>query len=76
MTVQDAIDVREKALSLGLGGCCVECDEALSRLSKLGRTDNFVMRANIDPTQATIGHGMENAVRYLRRKIRTMEVRT
>jgi hypothetical protein len=80
MTVQDAIDIRERAITAGLADCCDECRAALEMLAKLGSTTHWTMASSSvthpSPTYAreehrapTLGLGTEEAARYLRRQI-------
>jgi hypothetical protein len=77
MTVAEAIEIRDRAISLGLESCCDECRSAIERLSKLGTTNAHTLTGVPvpDPTypqrkrEATIGLGQEASVRWLRRHI-------
>jgi hypothetical protein len=76
MNVTEAIEVRDRAISLGLEECCDDCREAIARLDKLGLNSGFTLYPKVpNPTypqyerEATVGPGSERAVRYLRRRI-------
>lgn len=77
MTVKEAVEVRDRAISLGLMDCCDDCREAIERLLKLGTTSEHTLTGPPEayPTYTqrkrtpTIGIGQEDAVRYLRKQI-------
>jgi hypothetical protein len=69
MTVAEAIEIRDRAIALGLTSCCPQCEEAISRLSKLGTTSDWTLLPSPTSKEPTIGLGQEDAVRYLRRQI-------
>ena len=76
MTVQEAIEIRDRAISLGLDSCCPQCAEAIDRLRKLGQSNAFTLSPK-RPTPTypqgervpTLGLGAEDAARWLRRQI-------
>jgi hypothetical protein len=77
MTVKQAVEIRDRAIALGLYECCDDCREAIDRLMKLGSTNEYTLTGT--PTsnatypqnkrEPTIGLGQEDAARYLRRQI-------
>lgn len=69
MTVEEAIEIRDRAIALGLSSCCPQCEEAITRLEKLGTVSDFSLAVNGPRVGATIGLGQEDSVRWLRRQI-------
>ena len=74
MTVEEAVEIRDRAMALGLAHCCDKCRDAIERLEKLGaRTGSWTLVPSPDPNAAhrapTLGLGNEEAARYLRRQI-------
>jgi hypothetical protein len=75
VNVGQAIEVRDRAIALGLENCCDECRDAIERLRKIGTTGTWTITKTPHPTypqqnrEATIGLGQEDAVRWLRRQI-------
>jgi hypothetical protein len=69
VTVEEAIEIRDRAVALGLTSCCPRCEEAITRLEKLGTVSDFSLAVKGPRVGATIGLGQEEAVRWLRRQI-------
>jgi hypothetical protein len=69
VTVEEAIEIRDRAIALGLTSCCPQCEESISRLMKLGTVSDFSLAVKGPRVGATIGLGQEEAVRWLRRQI-------
>lgn len=69
MTTDEAIEIRDRAIALGLETCCTECLDSIERLRKLGQTSDFSLPQNHNKKVPTVGLGQEEAVRYLRRQI-------
>jgi len=67
MTVGEAVEIRDRAISLGLESCCDQCSEAIERLRKLGTRGDWTIKSNAP--EATVGLGSEDAVRWLRSQI-------
>ena len=67
MTVEEAIEIRDRAIALGLETCCTECLGSIDRLRKIGTTGDWTIKPS--GKTATVGPGAEEAVRYLRRHI-------
>lgn len=67
MTVETAIEIRDRAISHGLKDCCTQCSEAIETLSKLGQREGTAVGS--DNSRATVGLGVENAARWLRSQI-------
>jgi len=69
MTVEEAVEIRDRAITLGLESCCETCADAIERLRKLGTTGDWTIIPSGSAKEPTIGLGQEEAVRYLRRQI-------
>ncbi len=73
MTVEEACELRDRAIELGLEQCCDECRDAIARLEKLGHKSAWSLLPSSDSRsqrrEPTLGLGNEEAARYLRRQI-------
>lgn len=77
MTVQEAVEIRDRAIRLGLRGCCDQCAADIEALAPLGERNQVTiippsLPAAVAASKATdpvIGSAMEDAARRLRRSI-------
>ena len=76
MTTEEAIEIRERAIRLGLRRCCEQCRDDIEALESLsgGRTGGFtIVPPSLNTVQerkpSVLGPSMEDAARRLRRSI-------